>query len=82
MKMDTSTADPPHTLIPIIIKAQSITTHTEATLDHTTGSTEDMTGAAHDAHTCPLTNINPAMTPHCRSSTHRSSSAYSRDHSR
>ena len=30
----------------IIIEAQSITTHTETTLDHTIGSTEDMTGAA------------------------------------
>ena len=62
MKIDTSTADPDHTLIPVIIKAQSITTHTEASLDHTIGSTEDMTGAAYDAHTHPLTNINPAMT--------------------
>ena len=64
MKIDTSTADPDHTLIPIIIKAQSITTHTEAVLVHTIGSTEHRTGPAHDAHTQPLINIDPTMTHH------------------
>ena len=53
-KVDTGTADPDHKLIPIIIEAQSITTQTEATPDHTIGSTEDTTGVAHDAHTPPL----------------------------
>ena len=64
MKIDTDAANPDHTFIPIIIKAQSITTHTEATLDHTIGSTKDMTGEAHDTHTHQLTNIDPAMTCH------------------
>ena len=64
MKIDTGTADPDHTPIPIILKAQSIMIHTEATLDHTRGSTEDTTGVAHNAHTPTLTTINPAVTCH------------------
>ena len=43
MKLDTSTADPGHKLILIIIEAQSIMTHTEVTPDHIIGSTEDTT---------------------------------------
>ena len=62
MKIDASAAHPDHTLIPVILKAQFITTHTEATLDHTIGSTKDTTGVAPDTHTPTLTTIDPAMT--------------------
>ena len=64
MKKDISAADPDHKLIPIITTAQSIMTHTEATPDHTIGPTKDTTGVAHNAHTPPLTTIDPAMTHH------------------
>ena len=61
-KTDTSAADPDHKLISIIIEAQTITTHTEATPDHTIGSTEDTTGVSQNDLTPPLTTINPTMT--------------------
>ena len=83
MKIDTGKSDPDHTLIPIIIEAQSITTHTEATPDHTMGLNKDMTGAAHDPHTHPLTNIDnrshshPAYTS-SRRDPHQSTSHSSR----
>ena len=63
-KLDTGTADPDNKLIPIIIKAQPIITHTEVAPNHVIGSTEDMTGVAHDTHTPPLTTINPGVTHH------------------
>ena len=64
MKIDTVTANPDHKPIPIVIEVQSITTHTEATPDHTIGSTKDTTEVADNAHTPPLTIIDPAMTHH------------------
>ena len=65
------------------ITARAIMTPTEAIHSHTTGITDDITGVVHDAHTQPLTHIILAMTlHHHRSSTHKSSSASSRDCSR
>ena len=54
----------------------------EAIPGHTTGTTDDITGVVCDAHTQPLTHHSCHDTPHHRSSSHRSSSTYSRDCSR
>ena len=64
MKIGTGAADPDHKLIPTNIKAQTITTHTEAAPDHTIGSTEDTIGVVHNAHPPPLMYANPTMIHH------------------
>ena len=82
-KTGTNAVDPDHIHIIKDITATVAVIPTEAILGHATGTTDDITEATHDAHT-QSTYIQHSHhgTTHRRSSSHRSSSAYSQDHSR
>ena len=83
MKTGTDTVGLDHNPIITDTTAKVAMIPTEAIPGHTTGTTDDITGVVHTClHSSTYTHHSHCDTPHCRSSSHRSSSAYSRDHSR